>query len=430
MGYKTRTIPSASLMAGMTIIALASTVFRAAPSPAQVAADYDWRTELEQTLGQVAPVEVEQGRMRFLVESDCPPIIEKYGRCFGNNPASPYGTYELGDFTGPADRFRWRLAENQAVIFLGLTPPTGRFFSVQPYPFSRHESKLHLPPADPEGRFCDDPVPIPQGCQTPRQTLLAKMGLSLSHLDLITDRGDEDSFDKFTVVVTTANKEVERRIRELLPRRLAELGYSPNVINIDPIPCDSVAADGTCDDSDPRNLVLGSEPEADDFIMAWRLAMTRSLTALQDYLDDPPATVLRVTFPDLSGTFVPYPREAVPTPPAMHRYNEKPYEDALDWLTRNIRDTYAPGGTAISFSSSQGPYYRCMDQESSCNASSEDAYYSSGPDITKRCVKEGQSIYVVGVNHSLAGPYSYFSLSIRSREERHEIGYFADIDYV
>ncbi len=239
--------------------------------------DHDWKAEFEDTFGPTADVEL--GNLSFVVEADCEDVIRKYGSCFGNNPASPYGVYEFGDFSEPADSFRFRLAENQAAIFIGRTPPIGRYFSFQLYPFSRDVDYLRDPPPDPDGVFfCDESNAT--GCPSPRQTLLGRMGLNLNHLEVFTDGGDDNSFDQFTVVVTTANQEVEDRIRALLPERLVELGLSPGVINIDPVPCPHEGDDETCDDSDPRNrLVLGSDPEADDFILTLRIAMTESLAS-------------------------------------------------------------------------------------------------------------------------------------------------------
>ena len=304
---RTQMIGRRVLIAGLLLAVPRSAVL----GQAEVAADHDWKTELEQTF-ELAPQDVELGRFVFLLESDCGPIIDKYGSCFGNNPASPYGTYEFADYAEPEDSFRWRLAENQAVLFIGLTPPMGRYYSFQAYPFSRHKDNLRLPHPEHEGRFCDAWADD-GSCLIPRRTLLGKMGLNLNHLELLTDGGDEDSFERFTVVVTTANQAVEERIRARLPDRLAELGVSPNVINLDPIPCVSTVGDAACDDDHPNNLVLGSEPESDDFMMALRLAITESLAAQQAYLEAPPVAVLRVTFPDLAATFTPYPR-ATPAP--------------------------------------------------------------------------------------------------------------------
>jgi hypothetical protein len=404
--------------------------------------DYNWQEEIKQVFG-LSSENVEEGRLGFFLEENCPLFIEKYSTCFGNNPASPYGMYEFSDFSNPEDVYRWRLAENQAVMFLGLTPPDGRYYSFQSYPFSRHRDNLRLEhPQSGEcqdgwccgnacdyGWFCDE-WGTDGSCLAERRQLVGMMGLNLNHLELLTDGGDEDSFGKFTVVITTANQEVEQHIRQLLPNRLAELGLSPNIINVESVPCAQAGEGGACDDSDPRNLVLGSEPEADDFIMAFRVAITESLSSKQAYLEDPPVSVLRVTFPDLAGTFTPYPLAEVPPSPDPNLYNELPYEDALRWLALTMRDTYAPGGRILAFRGGGRGYYDCLREELTCFAASEDAYYTKGPDIPKACAGQDHSVFVVGVNHSQVAPYSYSSLSIRDSDERHEIGFFQDIPYV
>ncbi len=389
--------------------------------------DHDWKRELEGAFG-LADDEVEEGSFSFFLEEDCGPVIEKYGSCFGNNPASPYGMYEMGDYPGEADRFRWKLAENQAIVFIGRTPPSCRYFSFQAYPFSRHEDNLRDPDHPPPVSFCD--ANATGTCAATRHTLIGKMGLALNHLEIDTDGPAGDPFDRFTVVVTTANREVDARIRALLPARLAALGLASDTINTDPIPCVSSTGDGTCDDSDPRNLLLGHDLKDDDFIMAVRVAMTESRASREEYLERPPVSLLRITFPDLEESFTPFEREPVPVDPDPELYNEDAYREALDWLTRTVRDAYAPGGRVETFRPGGGDYYRCLREEDSCNAGSEDAYYSKSPDIPLGCVEGGASVWVVGVNHSRAGPYSYSSLSVRDPLERHEIGFFQDIDWI
>ena len=184
------------------------------------------------------------------------------------------------------------------------------------------------------------------------------------------------------------------------------------------------------DDSDPQDLVLGSEPESDDFMMAMRVAMTHSLAAQEEYLETPPATVLRVSFPDLIGTFSPYDRAPPPVLPDPANFNEAPYEDAVEWLAEQIKLAYVPGGRIGSFNSGGSPYYSCIMNEKSCNAGSEDAYYTKGPNIPKHCIDGDRAVFVVAVNHSQVGPYSYSSLSIRDPAARHEVGHFADIQCV
>ena len=90
----------AVIIAGFTTTTPRSSLLAVEGPPENV----DWKAELQQVFG--ASAVVEEGELFFFLEADCQPAIEKYGSCFGNNPASPYGMYDLGDFTGPADRFR------------------------------------------------------------------------------------------------------------------------------------------------------------------------------------------------------------------------------------------------------------------------------------------------------------------------------------
>ena len=165
--------------------------------------DYDWPEEIRDVFG-LSPDNVEEGSLGFILDQDCPIFIDKFGTCFGNNPASPYGAYEFSDYPDPADRYRWRLAENQAVLFIGPSPPNARYYSFQAYPFSRHRDNLreeHDPPTDPtceDGWCCDyrcnagwfcDLWDLDGVCLIQRRQLVGAMGTNLNHLELVTDGG-------------------------------------------------------------------------------------------------------------------------------------------------------------------------------------------------------------------------------------------------
>jgi hypothetical protein len=90
---------------------------------------------------------VQTGQVRFFQPEDCLALKN----CYGNNPSSPYGMYCLPPAPGDtvarhADlpcsresnlRWAWRLRPDEALVFLGNTPPTARYFSFRTYLFSR-----------------------------------------------------------------------------------------------------------------------------------------------------------------------------------------------------------------------------------------------------------------------------------------------------
>jgi len=138
---------------------------------------------------------VQAGEFRFFQIKDCLAMPS----CVGNNPSSPYGMYCLPPAPGHAPagaaeppcpregnlRWVWRLREDEALVFLGKTPPRSRYFSFRSYLFSR------------EGWFR-------------HRELFASLGDSLHLLDIATTGSPNgaagDPFTQETVVISTASR--------------------------------------------------------------------------------------------------------------------------------------------------------------------------------------------------------------------------------
>src|SRR6266511_3738502 len=211
---------------------------------------------------------VQAGQVGFFRVEDCLALPS----CFGNNPSSPYGVYCLPPAPGdpadgpaeppcPADgnlRCRWRLREDEAVEFLGQTPPTARYFSFRSYLFSRHGL-------------------------LGRRELFASLGDSLN-FQVIATAGTPngtagDPFDRETVVISTADRRLEALLRQLL----ASSGAPPAIVNTEVI---------------PRSMTrMGLERERDDFAIVMRVALFADTAAGERYMRTPAATVVRVTPP-------------------------------------------------------------------------------------------------------------------------------------
>jgi hypothetical protein len=121
---------------------------------------------------------VQAGQVRFFQPEDCLALEN----CAGNNPSSPYGLYCLPaapdetvakTYESPCPpesnlRWVWRLRPDEAVVFLGKTPPEARYFSFRSYLFSRQGwfrfrlggTRVHVP---------GTPVDAPAGRSVPRR---------------------------------------------------------------------------------------------------------------------------------------------------------------------------------------------------------------------------------------------------------------------
>jgi hypothetical protein len=191
---------------------------------------------------------VQAGQLRFFQIEDCLAMPT----CAGNNPSSPYGMYCLPPAPGdtvarhaeppcPTDgdlRWVWRLREDEALVFVGKTPPKAAYYSFRSYLFSR------------PGWFR-------------RRELFASLGDALN-LQVIATTGTPNGvvgnpFAQETVVISTADRRLDAVLRELLPGS----GAPGAIINTDVIP--------------PELARMGLVKKSDDFAMsfAWRCLPTR-----------------------------------------------------------------------------------------------------------------------------------------------------------
>ena len=212
---------------------------------------------------------VQEGKLGYI------DLIELYNLgvttdCTANNPSTPYLTYFLpavpGEMTknlvtdaplNPEHQGLWvtnRLRPDEAVIYIGKTPPACSYFSYRSYLQHRFFPE--------EGNY---------------KRIFADLGDTLNNLTIKTDGGEEDPFDRNTIIVTTADKGIDERVRTAAQ----SAGYSPSIINTDVIPSTLVR--------------MGLDEEADTFSWAIRAAFFHDKEAGKRFVEDPPALLLRVT---------------------------------------------------------------------------------------------------------------------------------------
>jgi hypothetical protein len=323
---------------------------------------------------------VQAGELRFFGVDDCLALPQ----CYGNNPSSPYGVYCLPPAPGerlepvatppcPADgslRWAWRLREDEALIFVGQTPPPAQYFSFRSYVFSR------------KGWLG-------------RRELFASLGDSLN-LQVIAAAGKPhgtagDPFGRETVVITTA----DRRFDALLRQWLASSGAPEEIVNTDVI---------------PRDLTrMGMAKDSDEFAMLMRVAQFVDAAAGERYTRTPPATVLRVTPP------TPMPIAPLPVPsqrPRGTQTSEAWLKPALDLLIDAVRAKHA--GAEVKRRRMRTPLLSgltCLKRRTPCFGDNADAVYSvSLP--TRLSDDPRDFLIVVGVQHETTGKATSTSLAV------------------
>jgi hypothetical protein len=225
---------------------------------------------------------VQQGSVGFF------DVIKLYDRgvlpnALGNNPSTRYLTY----FVPPAPGQRvpgtlakiaatlgisldasafWNLGPDEAVVFVGRTPPECRYFSLD----------LQL-------------VERTYGNET--RWIFANIGDTVNNLVINTEGTPNGSagnpFNQTTMIVTTADKGIDQRIRAAAHSS----GYSDGIINTMVLPSSM--------------LNMDVENNSDKFLIAMRPAFYKDKQAGDNYLNNTPAIVFRVT-PNLTTKLDPY----------------------------------------------------------------------------------------------------------------------------
>jgi hypothetical protein len=225
---------------------------------------------------------VQQGKAAYL------DVIKIYDlgilpSAYGNNPSTKY----LSFFVPPAPGHKvpelfskiavalgmgtnvsafWTLGPDEAVVFVGRTPPECRYFSYDNYLLSRTYGK--------EARF-----------------LFANVADTVNNLVINTEGTPNGSAgnpcNQTTVIVSTADKGIDQRIRTAA----LSTGFSADIFNTLVFPS--------------AMLKMGIENSSDNFMMLIRPALYKDSHAGDAYRNNTPATIFRIT-PKKSTKLDPY----------------------------------------------------------------------------------------------------------------------------
>lgn len=334
---------------------------------------------------QQAGFETQEGGFSFFRVEDC----ENLPSCFGNNPSSIYGFLllppglgevrtdacgELG-FSDRADFcMKYKLRPDEAVVFIGRTPPPCRYFSARSYLFTRQDSVTGE-----------------------RRTMFASLGDALNQMNIATS-GRQHPFDAYTVVISTADRGTDRRIRTAL----AAAGIPGSVINTDVLPSG-------------LPLRMGLHPAADEFSLFFRFAGFSDPVLRDAYLAASPGLVLRVT-PRL-----PVPRDPYPVIPFALRETGNSEADllpglpqALKQLERAARAGIAPSlkvKRLLTLPASFMNGFNCIDKNFPCLGDLSDTTYIVGGLGVRLEPGPDSYILVLGVNHYMTGKATYMNLA-------------------
>jgi hypothetical protein len=272
----------------------------------------------------------------------------------------------------------WRLRPDEALVFLGETPPQSRYFSFRSYLFSRQGWFRH-------------------------RELFASMGDALNFKRIATTGTPNGSagnpFARETVVISTADRQIDTTLRQVL----ASSGAPESIVNTEIIPSTLTH--------------MGLEEKDDKFTMLVRVALFADQAAGERYVESPPATVLRVT-PPAPVAIAPLPEPSM-TSRGTHT-SEAWLRPALDELVAAIEAHYHPLEAKKRRTLTLDLLgLRCIERGTLCLGDVSDTLYSTS--IPARLGDNpGEFFVVAGVQHEVTGKASYVNLGVYNT--RHLMG--------
>lgn len=352
-------------------------------------------------MGQLRGYALEEGRLQAFDEQRCDELIAELGHCLGNNPTTPYVTAFFDEFEAPFGRVN--LDPEQALLFVGRTPPDSDYFSLNA---AVHE------------RIYDGELDTPVGSVAP----------SLHHR-VIAHAGSSPFGAPFVAIAAAERETAQRLKRDLLPL-LQRAGITEDVVNVLPIPWQTdeelavTEADPAYDDVTVTALRMGHGPEADRFSFTWRVAGADPSDPFFDG-DRIPQAVFRLT-PDEPVTHDPWPYPLLP--PLRDASNTPPPElgEALRALAERVSaDVEARGlqSLRVRFEETTFDGFRCIQNRIRCG-NSDDALYSGSVKVGLPDGPADAGVFVVGVVHpdvpplGSGPPLAYSNLNLQNADEQ------------
>jgi hypothetical protein len=321
---------------------------------------------------------VGEGKFKLLDLSDC---CAQGKSCSGNNPSSPYAAYYLPrapgqsvananeDANGLANTYLLR--EDEAVVWLGETPPKASYFGFTDYLMSRDDGT---------------------GQRIPVFASLAET-LNIGVIG-VEGPADGTKFGRRTMIIHTADAGTAERVR----KAAIAAGVADVAINIAPI--------------DATNTKLGIQATDDALGVLFRVALFDDAAAGQTWLDAPPAKVWRLTPSAPPATPAPY-GKATPRPKDTQTDENPMYAAAAAELEQAIITTHSATHTATIETISEGTPdpYACIAGLKSCAGDNRDTIYPA-TGVFLWLPKVNDFIVVHGVDHSQTGKATYANASV------------------
>jgi hypothetical protein len=314
---------------------------------------------------------VQQGAFEVQDLSSC---CDLGASCYAGNPASPYAALRVPpalEQTVPnpmqnanEESVTFRLGADEAVVYVGRTPPRARYFGYTPYLYDRDDGGI-------------------------RQTVFASLSETLNNAVIAVD-GD-DVFDQPVAVIAAADRGVDGRVRSAL----GAAGFSAAATNTAVF--------------DPTVSRFGVDDAGDTFAVVFRVALFDDPAEGEAFLADPPGDVLRVS-PRSHPAADPFP--APPVRPKDTSNSELALASAVDALEAALIAEYpAYVGSSVAVNDITPDPAVCIDRLQNCNADNRDTIYPA-TGVLLPFLGTDDFYVAYGVNHEATGKATYSSVAV------------------
>lgn len=350
-----------------------------------------------------------EGHMDTLLLEHCPGVVDQLGHCLGINPLTPFFTFRFeadANIGQPVGAFR--LAPDEAVVFVGETPPEGIYLSLQNHVYAR--------------RY--------QADDAEHTIVLGTISPSVNQRTLAYDGPPDSPWGRKTAVIWSANTETAERVLAGLADVFADHGVDPGAIEVVPIPDldeadqQAVASDPAYEGVDVVDLRMGYRETDDWFTVVVRIA---GLPLDSPYIDPAvtPAAPFKVKLDDPPG-YAPF---EYPRLPPVRDGSGRPdaLVAAVDRLSLSVLQRLRATGAQrarLRFSTHDFSGYRCVNRGLACGSIDDALYRSSMSTSLEPHVVTG-GLFAVGVVHpDVPGVYpdapdlAYSSVTLRNEVQR------------
>lgn len=317
--------------------------------------------------------------------------------CFGNNPSTPYmlcflppppGERAISENLQDADTLdnetlvQYRLRPDEALLFIGRTPPECKYFSFRSYVYDRY--------------FPDEGK---------RKRIFASLG---DPLNLMTIKTDGDSpFNASTIIVMAADEMINDRV--IAAGKAA--GFPESIMNSDVIP--------------PQLVRLGLNQDDDKFLMLTRLAFFEDQEAGKEYMNGTAARVFRLTPMTVSSTIQPYGTPALRVR-GTGNTSELDLTSTLDELRIAIlKENEGANVTELTTQVWLYEGYDALQRGIDVIGENRDTSYLRTDNFT---LDSNEFIIVYGVNHAMTSRATYCNFGVYGADILNGVGAVADMD--